>query len=916
MSAWSVILISLFYLGLLFCLAYWADYRAKIGKSIVNNALVYSLSLGVFCTTWTYYGSVGQAANQGLIFLATYIGPALVLPLWWVIMRKIVRISKVKHLSTLADFISSRYGKSIFLGVLVTFICIVGIIPYISLQLKAISESFLLLTANDLQLETQLLFFEDTTFYLVLIIVFFNIIYGTRNIEANRVHEGMVAVIAFESVVKLLIFLMAGIFVTYFIFNGLGDVFSQSLANPTSRKLLIFNPETGLSDWFFLSLLSAFAFMFLPRQFQMAVIENMNEEHLKSATWLFSLYLWVINIFVLPIALAGLLIFANQTINPDHFVISIPLHFQQNWLALLVYLGGLSAGLSMITVALMALNTMISNNLVIPWFLSIPYFKAHFQDKLSQILIYTRRVSIFIIIFLAYIHFKLFAHKESLVSIGLLSFVAVAQFAPAVLGGIYWKRGNYYGALGGILLGFFLWFYLLVCPSLHNIGLLSADWLIKGPWGIELLKPYPFLGLKVLNPVAQGFFWTIFFNLGFYLVASILFKQSSIERNQAEIFVDIFEYDDTYEKAVIWKGTAEMKDLAELIENFLDKERAENLLDEFGEKIGLNWREIQMADYAWVNYTEKVLAGVIGAASARILIAANFHEEPITRRDVYEIFKESQELVRLNVELAQKTEELEAIGEELRQANDQLTKMDERKNEFISTVTHEMRTPITSIRAFSEILYDNEDLESDEKKQFLNTIIKETNRMERLINQVLELEKFESGKQQLNISALNINQLINESILSVKQLLQEKKINLKVNLAENLPEIKGDRDRVIQVLLNLLSNAIKFCNPQQPEIQIFSLTKEGYIEVSVWDNGKGIKKELFDLIFDKFYQAENQNIRKPKGSGLGLAICKKIIEYHQGKIWVESEENQYSRFTFVLPYFNGELAENFNMISE
>jgi signal transduction histidine kinase/Na+/proline symporter len=899
MSAWLVIITSAVYLGILFAIAYWGDYRAKIGKSIINNPYAYSLSLAVFCTAWTYYGSVGLASRSGMTFLTTYTGPALVMPLWWVVMRKILRICRVKHLATLPDFMASRYGKSMSLGILVTVICILAILPYLALQLKALSVSYLILTQQDSQLEKQLPFFSDTAFYLTLVLLAFNILFGTRQLDANERHEGMVAVIVVESILKLVFFILGGLFVIYFAFNGLADIFERTYQNPQLRPLLVLDSQFGLSNWFFLSILSAFALLFLPRVFQMAVVENVNENHLKKAAWLFPLYLWLINLFVLPIALGGRLLLGEVS-NADMFLLNIPLHFGQTGFALLVFLGGLSAGTSMIIVALMALNVMISNNVVMPLLFSLSGFQNRNQKNLAQILIATRRLSIGLILLGGYVYYRLLAYNEALVSIGLISFGAVAQFAPAVIGGIYWKRGNKVGALLGISLGFIVWIYLLVTPNLVNSGWLPSSLITEGLGGIFWLKPYPFLGLSALDQVAGATFWTLTLNTLTYIICSVVFKQTSVERNHAEIFVDIFDYDKNYESAVVWKGKAPMNDLIELLGDFLGEERTKRLLDEYSERFNEDWRKMMRANANLINYAEKNLAGVIGTVSARKMIAASFEEDAITRRDVYEIFRESQELMTLNKLLNKQTQELEIISEELKSTNRQLKRADELKNEFISTVTHEMRTPITSIRAFSEILFDNPDLSNEEKQAFLNTIIKETNRMERLINQVLELEKFESGKQKMNFNALNINEVAQESVQTMRQMLQDRKIELLLQLASDLPPIKGDKDRLMQVMINLLSNAIKFCPSEGGKIGITTQLIEQTVWISVEDNGRGIKKELFELIFEKFYQAENQNIRKPKGSGLGLAICKKIIQSHQGKIWVESEENHYTRFTFAL----------------
>ncbi len=904
MSEMFIIILCFCYLILLFAIAYWGERRAKSGHSLVNNPYVFAFSLTVYCTAWTYYGSVGRAAQHGIDFLTIYIGPTVLMPIWWIVMRKIIRICKAKHITSIADFISSRYGNSSLLGVVVTIVCLLGVTPYIALQLKAISASLLTLTDTRLLgLETgQTVLFTDSAFYMMLFLALFTVLFGTRNIEATERHEGMVTAIAFESIVKLLAFILVGVFVTYGVFGGVQDIFQQAVRLPELNRLFTMEEPQSYVRWFCLCLVSMLAFMFLPRQFQVAVVENVNRKHLTKAAWLFPLYLLIINIFVLPIALGGTLLFPQGNVNSDTYVLAIPLSQGQHFFAILAFLGGFSAATSMIIVSTTALSVMMSNNLIMPILVNIPKLKQRYTNQLGKLLLYIRRLSILIILHLAYTYYKILAENIALVSIGLVSFVAVAQFAPAILGGIYWKRANKEGAMMGILSGFAIWFYTLVFPSFATAGVISENIIQAGPWGWAVFRPYALLGLEGMDKISHAFFWSMFFNLLGYVGGSYAFKQTAKGENQAEIFVNIYKYYESYDGAIYWKGTAYIQDLRILLTDFLGKKRTNQAFEDFSKIYGKNWQRSPQADFHLIAYTERLLAGTIGVAAARTMIASVVKdEEEIRIEEVYDILRESQQLILLNQELKEKSIELQKTSDQLKVANQQLQKADDQKNEFISTVTHEMRTPITSIRAFSEILYDNDDLNLEEKRHFLSTIIKETNRMERLINQVLELEKFDSGKQKLNISLLDINATILEATESLRQVIQDKGIHLTLNLPSDLPSVQGDKDRITQVILNLLSNAIKFCDPANPQVKIDSCKVEHMLRVRVYDNGRGIKEEFKNLIFDKFYQAEDQNIRKPKGSGLGLAICKKIIQYHQGEIWVESEENHFSRFCFTVP---------------
>ncbi|KEO73562.1 sensor histidine kinase [Anditalea andensis] len=885
------------YLALLFAIAWFSEKASVKGRHLSNHPFIYALSLAVYCTAWTYYGSVGRASTNGMEFLTIFIGPSLIAPLWWIIMRKIIRISKIQQISSIADFISSRYGKNITLGGIVTVFSLLGIIPYISLQIKAVATSFeTLRTLDATPLIEAVPFFQDTAFYLSLGLALFTILFGTRKIEATAQHEGMVMAIAFESIFKLFAFLAVGLFVTYYIFDGFSDIFTQSTAQGLDHLFLLNSGGAGTSDWFYMSVLSMMAILFLPRQFQMGVIENNNEKHLDTAMWLFPFYLLLINIFVLPIALGGLIHFPTGSVDADIFVLALPISFKQEWLALLVFLGGFSAATSMIIVSAVALSTMVSNNLVMPLLLINENFQKRYQHRLSSVLIWTRRIAILCIIITAYIYYREISAKFSLVSIGLISFVAIAQFTPAIIGGIYWKKATRVGALMGIAAGFMIWFYTLVLPTIVTSGYLPEDIMTVGPFGISILKPYALLGFESMDFVSHGLFFSLSTNLLLFATFSLLSVQSSKEHNQAVIFVDIFKYSTILDTSIVWKGQAYLPDLKSLLHNFLGESKTKSMLDDFFRKRNKNIGASEYADAELVNFAERLLSGIIGAASARIMVGSVVKEEEISMNEVLGILKETQELKLLNEKLKIKTSELKKASDKLKNLNERLLLNDELKDEFISTVTHEMKTPITSIRAFSEILLD-EDLPEEERKKFLDIIIKETKRMNRLIDQVLDIEKFDSGKQKLNLIETDIRIMILQASDSVHHLFKERGIAYNINI--DLPEatIELDEDRIKQVLLNLLSNALKFARGY---VELNAFWQNGTIHIQVMDDGPGISDDERAFIFDKFFQAKNQTQKKPVGSGLGLAISKKIIEYHGGTINVERKDSR-TVFFFTLP---------------
>jgi Na+/proline symporter/signal transduction histidine kinase len=903
-----IIFTSFAYLGLLFAIAYYADKRADAGRPVINNAYVYSLSLAVYATAWTFYGSVGRAASDGVGFLPIYIGPTLMIALWWVVMRKILRISKQNRITSLADFIASRYGKSALLGGVVTVIAVIGILPYISLQLKAVSTSFsILVQYPEIVMPAQLgavPIRQDTALWVALILAAFTIAFGTRHLDAAEHHQGMVAAIAFESLVKLLAFLAVGIFVTFVIYDGFGDLFARASAEPKLRAMMtpLDGVAGGYASWVWLTILSMMAIMFLPRQFQVTVIENLDEKHLNKAIWLFPLYMLAINVFVLPIAFGGLLHFPLGRVDADTFVLTVPMAEKQELLALLVFIGGLSAATGMVIVETIALSTMVCNDLVMPVLLRLRSLRLNERADLTGLLLGIRRGAIVLILLLGYLYFKLAGEAYALVSIGLISFAAVAQFAPVVLGGIFWKGGTRAGAMAALIAGFAVWLYTLLLPALARSGWLPIGLLEQGPFGIELLKPLQLFGLSGLDQITHAMIWSMLANVGAYVAVSLSVSPSADEHRQASLFVDVFKQTGEAGGARFWRGTASAPDLYNVLARFQGVTAADAAFRDYATAKGGHWPGGALtADAEMVHYVEMQLAGAIGAASARVMIASVVKEEALTIDEVREILDEASQIVVYSHRLEQKSRELEAATAELRAANEQLKELDRMKDDFVSMVTHELRTPLTSIRAFSEILRQDPNVELSQRKKFLDIITKETERLTRLINQVLDLSKIESGRAEWDESRIDMKEVITDTVTGMGQMFEEKGIRVELHLPESAPQVPGDVDRIIQVLLNLLSNAVKFCEPGKGRIEIALSETEACLRVDVRDNGPGVAASDREVIFDKFRQSGDTLTDRPHGTGLGLPISRHIVEHHGGKLWVESRPGGGACFSFTLP---------------
>ena len=873
MNSIELFAIIMLYLALLFFIAFWAEKRKS--NFWANNPYVYSLSLAVYCTAWTYYGSIGVAANQGLEYLAIYIGPIIIIPAWIVINSKIIRISRVNKISSIADFISLRYGNSRSFGAIISVVCILAIIPYIGLQIKAISDTFHLVTKS----ENPNNIFTDTATYVVLLIAIFSSYYGTRYVDASEKRLGIISAVAVESFLKLIFFVILGIFVTYGIFNGFDDIYEKAKNLPEFTQRNSFNGLEGSFNWMLTSMLSMTAIFLLPRQFHTTIIENRKENHLKTAIWVFPLYLLIFNFFVFPIAWGGKILFLGQNVNPELFPILIPQKFGSILISVIVFLGGLSASISMIIISSVTLSIMLSNNVIIPygW---IDTFKTKNDTFNNKNIVNIRKVSIFLLIITAFVFYKYLILESSLFSVGLVSFVLIAQLAPSFFGAIFWRRGTYTGAVIGLILGILICYINLIIPQY-----LKA---INPELAINQYRILQFFKIPYLETIPQVFFWSLLANATVFTIISVSSKGNYRERNYAEIYVDINRYIQNHEGAYIWKGKANVSDIRKILVRFLGDKKTKQALKIFNLKYNID-DENDTADSRFIKFSENLLSGRIGTASAKILIEGVTKEDKISLPEVLKILEESKENITLNRKLTEQSRQLRRLSDDLRSANSSLIEKDKQKDDFLDSVTHELRTPITAIRAAGEILLDDDDIPVEIKKDFLENIISESDRLNEIINDILYLDKLESGTIKLNINKNNIIDTYHKALKPIYHLIQQKNIHhSEINLL-NDNEFYYDEARIIQVFQNILGNAYKFTE-ESGMIQVKFQDKDNLLKIGIFNTGKKIPEEDIDLIFDKFYQSKHQNIRKPVGTGLGLAICKKIIDAHQGKIYAENKE--------------------------
>ncbi|MCC5923663.1 MAG: sodium:proline symporter [Crocinitomicaceae bacterium] len=891
MSNLSLIAIIIGYLGVLFYLAFWAEKNNR--SKIVNSPFVYALGLAVYCTAWTYYGSVGVAARTGPEFLTIYLGPVIAAPFWIFILMRVVKISKSYNVSSIADFISLRYGNNRSLGALVTLICAASIIPYIALQLKALSETFQLITTGDTAISHKT-WLGDTSFYIALILALFATFFGTLSLDASRNKKGILFSIAFESILKLTFFLIVGVYVTFYLFNGTSDIYQQATPYIQAKGLEGISSLTGGINWLFNIALSFLAIFLLPRQFQTSVVEYTSKKQLKTAMWVFPLYLLLFNVFVIFIAWGGLVLLGDQ-VNYDYLTLLIPLSQGNETLAVLVFLGGLSAVISMVVVSTLALSTMLSNNLIIPY-----GFLNRFMDKKAlnneKTIKNIRRIAIFSSIALAYWLFAGIGANVPLFDIGLISFLIIAQLAPSFFLGLFWNRGSSKGAIVGIITGFLVVIYTYLWPFIAKEILAQPELVNFAAMSGDFLHPQKLFGLNFLNPMAHAFYWSLLVNLLVYVYFSLAYKGNYRERNYGEIFVNADSLNENSDNALVWRGEAYIEDIQTILMKFLGEDRTKKAIRVFKKRYGISPDE-QLADARFINFSEKLLTGAVGSASAQILIAKVAKEQPVSLPDVLKILQENKEAFASSKSFENQSYQLQKLTEELKKANAALILQDQQKDDFLDTVAHELKTPITSIYASAEMLQDDPEMPEEIRNQFLTNMLNDAERLTRLINDILDMEKLASGREVLRFEPVDIKAFLTETIHSYDAIAAQQNIVINSERIESV-ELNIDKDKFAQVILNIVSNALKFVTPNEGVI-----TTEGKMneeqrryQITITDNGPGVPAIDQPYIFDKFYQTQDQTFKKPKGSGFGLAICKQIIALHGGTIAIDGEYKKGARF--------------------
>jgi Na+/proline symporter/nitrogen-specific signal transduction histidine kinase len=895
LSSELVLSTSLAYVAFLFLIAFLSDRASKRGSTgLLQSPLVYTLSISIYCTSWTFYGAVGSAARNGLEFVAIYLGPTMVFVGWWWFLRKLVKIGRSQRITSIADLISSRYGKSTTLAVLATLIAVVGTTPYIALQLKAVISSLEVITGARESFTAATGGFDGrirTAFWVATGMAIFTILFGTRNVDANERHHGVVAAIAVEAIVKLVALLAVGLYVVFAIADGPGELLSSPEITAVMNAKDVFGER-----WITLTFLAAAAIICLPRQFHVTVVENADDNQLKTASWMFPLYLFLISLFILPIAAAGL-VFLPANANPDMFVVTLPLSQGQGGLALLAFIGGFSSATSMVVVASIALSTMVSNHIVMPIALRLPWLPMDASGDVKRLILLSRRFSICLILGLGFTYY-LFSHEGgALASMGLIAFAGVAQFLPSVIGGLFWRNANSKGAVLGLLFGFAAWAYTLFLPSLAGTAELTDSLITNGPWGIGWLRPEALLGLQGPDPLVHAVVWSLSLNTLMFVLGSLLSNAKPLEHLQATLFVDVFKRDSSGEQVI--ERSAATSDLFSLAQRVLGRDEASAIFSTV--PAGTTGSETPLTSSpAFIARLERRFAGNVGAASARALISRVVTGERISFDEVMKIVDEAQQVIEYSHQLEQKSEELEQTAKQLRNANEQLTQIDQQKDDFLSQVSHEMRTPMTSIRSFSDILTNAKDLGDEQSRRYLGIINNESERLTRLLDEILEANRLERGELTLKIETVLADAVLNRGIDTCQGLANQSGVTINLSSDTDGVTVNVDADRLCQIFINILSNAIKYNSSPEPKVDIVSHVNDGFYVVEFTDNGPGVPAADGERIFGKFTRLEASASDRP-GSGLGLSIGRELAKRFGGDLRLVSGAKSGARFVLTVP---------------
>lgn len=952
-STSTIFIFIIVYILTLFLISIIAENNDKLKNKQIPSFIIYALSLGVYCTAWTFYGSVEMASSKGLLYLPIYLGPTACTFMWWFILKKLVRIKNKFRITSIVDFISSRYGKSIQIGVLGAILVFLGTIPYIALQIKAIIKT-LYVISNPSGHYTDL-HMTYNHFFLMIIISACTIYFGLRKLDSSERSYGISIFLALECLIKLFAFLAVGFFVCYYLFDGFGDIISK-VPEEFSKNITFMGHSEKSSPLTFVVyfILGANAILFLPRQFHVAVIENADEKDIKKASWLFPLYLVLINLFVIPISFAGIIL-GNNLNNADLFMILIPLAKNNFLVAVVTFLGGFSAAMGMIMISALTTSIILSNHIILPLINtneSLKFLRSHLL-KIRQFL------ALAVIIF-SYFYAIELGENTALISMGLISFVAALQFAPLIIGGLYWKKANTKAAFSALLIGIIVWLYTLFLPAFADGDLINNSFIKDGLFGCGFLKPYALFGISGLDKISHATIWSMFFNISTYIIVSVFSTSDVKEERIADDFINI---DKNLQKIVNNENDErniflpkKIKLIKDIFKVYLTEEEVNEAINNILEKLQIqNSTHISIGQLLLLqNESESCLAGFIGAAISHTSFSkipifendeknelakyfevalVNLNISPIQLMDKLNIYKEREVFLNNQTKSLEKlvetrTTDLISKNNEL---NSALKKLKEMQNQLIAQeklaslgslaagIAHEIKNPLNfiingakivqlaNVSLFKSIYEDGskDDINPnlDRLKVASQLIIDHGTRADNIVKTMLEHARTQTN----DMDFYDINEIIAENLnLAIHSMKTKYPMKLTPEIIKvEINKLKLNKASIGRAFFNIIDNALyalhERCEIEDvfvPKLKIETMDDNKFVYIIIEDNGFGIDELKIKDIFNPFVTTKPTGV----GTGLGLSITYEIISQHNGVVEVESKPREYTKFTIKLPY--------------
>jgi Na+/proline symporter/signal transduction histidine kinase/CheY-like chemotaxis protein len=603
-SNWLLITVSIGYISLLFLLAYLGGkYRHTLAAK--QHSIIYALSIGVYCTSWGFLGTAAQAAHGTFTYISLYVAPVLLFVFGWPFIQRIIKISLQLNITSIADLLSARFGKSQKLAILITIVALIGTMPYIALQLKAIVFSYIILQEN------QDLPVWQLGLIISIILTGFTILFGVRTIDISERHPGVMIAIAFESFVKLIAFIILGIYVSYFIYDSPTQIIDLSLEHIDMQRQL---SPSGLVGMLGLLIIATSAFLCLPRQFQVMFVEIKETKYANLSRWLIPIYVMIFAFFAAPIGLAGFMQYGDS-VPADAYALFLPSTNGQLWMSLFAFIGAISAASSMVIVSTIALSTMLSNEIVFPLMFKYTRRKHNdFSQFQSQLLI-IRKLLVFLVIALSF-SLLLMSPPDTLASLGEVAFGAIAQIGPVLFAAFFWRKATLSGVLSGLLIGFSIW---IIFNFLPQLGLYAHP--LQG-------SPYP--GTTVVT------LFGLLVNIITMWIVSISTRQSLREQMQSKFFYP-------QRKAAQWslpkQPKVDIHELEFLVARFIGAQKAELSFKTFAQKHhNLKAKEF---DEALIFHAETTLAAVLGSASAKLVTSFAMGGQDMAFDQVAQLVEES-----------------------------------------------------------------------------------------------------------------------------------------------------------------------------------------------------------------------------------------------------------------------------------